>query len=287
MQYNLFKDLLNQQVCCYFTDKKTKKTILKSEAIDLLMLMYPGFKVVKSEFEIERGVPFIYIGKPDYIYKVKERLEPHIIVSKTGIYDLTDRDTLINLAYSKHNNGWESILIDQSKWGTEGIDKKGRISPDYLFRFNVNDYTTQGKQRPKYLSQDFINSWTEDQFMNNFKYLWVTGSVIDKDVEADKLFLDMLSKLNNPPELLYLYLKFIDNIGIDYLERKLLNFIDMSQNPPQNVSKFMLQTYTSFRTTYKANVPYAIDRLLKSSVDNKSLRLLNLLLSLTARGVIS
>ena len=64
-----FPDLLNKQVCCYQPNAK----VIDYQLLDLLRIMYPTFKVVKSEFEITMGEPFIYAGDIKYLSKVSKR----------------------------------------------------------------------------------------------------------------------------------------------------------------------------------------------------------------------
>lgn len=85
----MFQELINKEVVC--------------NDISIIQFMYPTFKLAKDKFCMYFSEPFIYIGDYRNIPIVKDYDVPHIIVSSTGEYNLNDRDTLINLAYKKHN----------------------------------------------------------------------------------------------------------------------------------------------------------------------------------------
>ena len=193
MKENIFPDLLNLQVC------GIRKEGIAQSVISYLRIMYPTFRLVRTEFEIYDGEPFIYIGEPKYVYKYQNRPELHIIVSSTGEYDLTDRDTLINLAYSHKNGGWEDIHNNESLYG-----------------------------RPKYLTKELIDSWTSEQFDYNFKYLWVLGTIPDKELNKDRLLLDIVSNVQEPFKMITSFLQATEEAGVGYVQSSLLSFIEKS-----------------------------------------------------------
>lgn len=90
-------DLVGKQIKCY-TDIKT----IDYNALSILQMLYPTFQTVYTVFDIYPDIPFIYLGDLKYVSKVKERKEPYILVSTTGEYDFTDRETLLKVAYAHH-----------------------------------------------------------------------------------------------------------------------------------------------------------------------------------------
>lgn len=289
MTENYFPDLLNLQVRGITEEKVDDKVI------GYLRTMYPTFRLVKTEFEIFDGEPFIYIGDPKYLYKYQKRPELHILVSTTGEYDLTDRDTLINLAYSHKNGGWEDIHINQSLYNRNkdtifndrGIDSKGRIHSDFIHLYKPNEYIHQGRGRPKSVDSELVKSWTPSQFDYNFKYLWVLGFIPEKELEKDKLFLDIITHVQKPFEMITAFLKATETCGVKFVQESLLSFIEKSMeiSDINTKSKGLLMLRNQFKTSYKNNISPAVMSLLESSVDNEELRLLNFITDLTCKGV--
>lgn len=241
--------MINKQVACPLVDIKGKK-VWDPTALSLLGFMYPSFRFVQGDFDIYPGEPFIYTGDIRYINKMKKRPEQHIIVSSTGEIDLSNIEDLLDLAFKKHN-----------------------------------------KRRPKYL-EPLIEAWKPDQsrkhkrnytpeFIYNFKHLWVTGFVVDKEVEQNLLYLDMIKELNKPYQLFRLYLENIDK-DTTYLNSNLLNFmmISMKASNPSSISnrsEWMQKQHLTFYNSYYTNVSYAVNSLIQAgSMTNRSLETLSL-----------
>lgn len=240
----VFNLLINHQVCCYKT--VGNKSVIDYGAIDLLRIMYPHFKVVNSIFEIDDGHPFIYIGKMEYIFKAQQRLEDHIIVSTTGDYDLTDRNTLIDLAYYKHSGQYIYHHKDQSKGNNGIIDEKD------LDDYDPKDITAIPKGKPKYVTEELIKSWSDQQFILNWKYLWVVGSLMDKELEDRHSVYQIIDSLSLPSKALQLYLTLIKDSNPDNIEYILFDFMDKSQviNPESIKNPYMNKLYKSFKASY-------------------------------------
>lgn len=283
MKENIFPDLLNLQVC------GIRKEGIAQSVISYLRIMYPTFRLVRTEFEIYDGEPFIYIGEPKYVYKYQNRPELHIIVSSTGEYDLTDRDTLINLAYSHKNGGWEDIHNNESLYGKDniGINDKGRIHHDFIHLYNHTDYKHQGIGRPKYLTKELIDSWTSEQFDYNFKYLWVLGTIPDKELNKDRLLLDIVSNVQEPFKMITSFLQATEEAGVGYVQSSLLSFIEKSLEISEinTKSKGILLLRNQFKTSFRNNISPAVLNLLDSHVENEELRLLNFMMDVTCKGV--
>lgn len=271
----MFDKLINKQVCCYSNGK------LDYNALSLLCFMYPSFRVVKSEFDIYPDEPFIYIGDVKWAHKINKHPEPHIIVASTGEYDLTNRNTLIDLAYLKHQHSKEEQYIYEDK----RTNKKIENLDEFLVSNKPEDYTKRVKGRPKYLD-DIYEKWTNDQFMYNWKYLWVVGSVSDKEIEADKTFSNIIDNFTRMFELIRYYLKATEELDIKYLENALVSFINNSMDISDLNTKSMkvMKSRTAFKNSLGKNVPYAVNKLLNSNIDNPTLRTYNFLVDLASGG---
>lgn len=237
----MFQELINKQVVC--------------PRLEVLQFMYPTFKVVKGDFEIYPDEPFIYVGDIRWINKIRKRTEPHIIVSGTGDYDLSNMDTLIDLAYKKHN----------------------KRKPQYVGEL-LESWETKSGKAGKVFTEDFIYNW---------KHLWVTGFIPNREIEQNTLFLDIVREMNNPFKVISLFLKASKQSDVKYLERNLLKFIESSmssQDPSKlsNKSAWYQQKQQIFYSSYSRNVRFAMHQLL-STTNNEdlSLRTLSLLKDVT------
>jgi len=91
----MFKDLLFKKVKC--------------NDLGVLAIMYPNFRFIHhfesiNNLELEScNIPFIFCGPISEIQNISNVTVPYIIVSPTGEYDLSDRNTLIELACRKHH----------------------------------------------------------------------------------------------------------------------------------------------------------------------------------------
>lgn len=238
---NTFDLLLNKQVCCY---KSGDKPILDTAALGFLQIMYPTFKIVKSEFDIYPDEPFIYIGDQKWISKIQKHTEPHIIIATTGEYNLTERETIISLVFTRHN-----------------------------------------KKVPQYLAE-LVKDWDDKTFYYNMKCVWLLGTISDRELKKNDLFINILKNIDSPFNLSKEYLQGVDRIGdeaLKYLESSLIKFILKSREPSdENTKKVgMFMTQQKFYNQCNRNVPDAVYNLLESPITNKELKYLNFLLDLT------
>lgn len=237
----MFEDLIGTQV-----NASTRLSL------DLLKFMYPSFKIVKTEFDIFPGQPFIYIGDLKWINKIKSHKEPYIIVSSTGEYDLTDRHTLMEIAYKKHN----------------------KTIPKYIEDLGLLKSPREG-------------GWSDDDFIYNWKYVWLLGTTVDKEVDRSNMFYSILENLSIPANLTTKYLELLDKEGTtdgaDYLDRALISFIKKSRNISQENTKNqkMLAIRHTFTSSYSQFVPQAILNMLESPIEYQPLKLLNFMLDIT------
>lgn len=240
-------ELVNKQICCYKTHEKTGKQLLDMDALAFLSIIFPDFKVVKSEFSLYPGEDFIYIGEMKWIPKIQKRVENHVIVATTGEFDMTDRNQVLNLCFLHH-----------------------------------------GKTPPKYVVDliDTKTGWTDEQFWYNMKHIWLTGTIPDRELVKNDLFIKIITNFKEPLTLSETYLKAMDMLGDDalkYIESSLINFIIKARNPKANsekVKKGTLLTQQDFYYKYNQNVSQAVSSLLESPIDNSELKYLDFLLDL-------
>lgn len=97
----MLDDLINKQVMC--------------SDVGVIQFMYPMFRIAKTKddviYSINTNQPFIYSGSGLLFELVKKSDVPYIIVSSAGDYNLDDRETLLELAYKKHNKKQWVIII--------------------------------------------------------------------------------------------------------------------------------------------------------------------------------
>lgn len=254
-----FLELVNKQVCCYKYIEKTKKYIFSEQALGLLKVMYPSFVIVSREFDIKDDRPYIYIGDSKWINKIANNYpQPHIMVSKSGEYDMTDRKTVANLIFMKHNKRKRD---------------DGNFYPKYLDELII--------------SNDQYACWDDTTFYYNMKLAWILGTVPNREIDKNDLYLNIISNFSKPMQLARIYLSKVDEIGDDatkYLDRQLLRFmsnaLDKSYTPK---SKFMLTALQTYKMQYARYSNTAITRMLKSKIDNPTLKYLNYLLDICGR----
>ena len=270
----MFKELLNKQVVC--------------PRVELLQFMYPNFRVVKSEFDIYPGEPFIYVGSSRYINKIQKRPEFHIIVSNTGEYDLSNIDTLIELCYIKHNKYTYKVKLNSD--GKPILDSFG--NPIQLL--DSNGRPIKDVKVPHYLSQ-MIEYWDEqktklkgtfpEDFLYNWKCLWITGTLPDKEIKQNKIFLELVKRMNQPLSCLSYLLENADESNIKYLENNLMSFIssgvnfDLSTYNPTAKNTWYTKQKVIFAQSYASNVPKAVKTLLTDyrKLEDPTLRVFTLL----------
>lgn len=239
----MFEELLNKQVCVYTIDKNGK-SIINQHALSCLYFMYPNFQRIKSEFELYPGEPFIYLGDLKWVNKINQRTEKHIIVSSTGEYDLTDKDTLVNLAYLRHNKKPPHYMKELLDVWTE---------EQFFYNWKLIWVTGSPEEKEINKSNLFIS------LMNN----------LNSPINLIKTYLQLIDTC----ETQYLeshLLKFIDN-------SLALN----GQNNTQNINHAVFKSRFMFKSQYSKNVTSAVDKIVNSPIDNTTLKVMNFLLDLT------
>lgn len=256
----MLQDLLNKQVIC--------------PDPSILQFMYPNFKRVKTEFEIFPDEPFIWNGDHKYIDKVKKHTELHIIIANTGDYDLTDMKTLVDLAYIKHGKFTYKVMKDLDTKPIIDVDGKPRLVLD------ENGQPIKIPNVPQYMD-DLLKAWAPKKhqlyspdFLYTWKHLWVTGTIPDKEIRQNKLFMSIIENMNQPYLVLQSYLKAVNSgVDISRLEYSLLKFMFESMRP-QNMTQnkklskgqtWMVLRKEMFYRSYSSNVSKAVDNHLRRS----------------------
>ena len=228
-------DLVGKQIKCY-VDNKT----MDYNALSILQMLYPNYQTVYSVFSIYPDVPFIYIGDLRYINKVKERTEPYIIVSTTGEYDFTDKETLLKVAYQRH----------------------GKEIPKYI----LESYQTWSQSQFYYNLKVIIllGSSADREFLDKQLLLNIVNNV----ASPIKLIKDYLKDVELEST------EFLENDLLSFIGRS------ANINAGTTKNKKSLRLRTMFYNICKKNIPVAMDNLINSNIDNLDLRNLNFILDL-------
>jgi len=228
-------DLNYKQIKCYL-DTKT----IDYNALSILQMLYPTYQTVDSTFNIYPDIPFIYIGDLKYINIINNRPEPHIIVATTGEYDFTDKETLLKVAYLKHNKKIPKYILEIYKtWSNE------------QFYNNIKYIILFGTSIDKELNNNMVLLNIINNITNPIK---VIKSYLEDIETNDVIYLenDLLS--------------FIDRCN------------NLNINTTKN--KKTLQLRARFYTMSNKNIKDAINNLIDSNIDNLELRNLNFILDL-------
>lgn len=239
MNSEIFPNLINKQVNCY--SNIGDKLQINKNLLGLLSIMYPTFRIVYSDFDIYYGEPFIYAGDPKWINKINKRTEPHITLAPTGEYDLNNKQTLIDLAYSKHNK-------KQPQYLKELID----TWDDDTFYYNWKILWLLGTVPDKEIQKN-------DLF---FKII----SNLSNPIKIPEIYLEIAQDDES--------VKYLENMLISFI----LKSKDISEENTKN--KSMLLIRNQFRASYSKNIALAVQNLIDSNIKSKRLSNLNFILNL-------
>ena len=180
--------------------------------------------------------PVIWTGDAKYLNFLKSSGISVISVTKLSEYNLLDKDTLLHLTFSK--------------WG--------KPVPKYVY--NMKDI----------LEYDMV--------LDYVKYHWVSGKWILKEYNSIALFLNFINNLSfNNRNAIADYFNLVDKTGIDFLDKSMFSFIARVVGVSTSDSVWYKQAAKIFNTRDKRhNIKIAIDNYLNSSIDNKELKLMNL-----------
>ena len=231
--------LLNKQVNAYIT--VNGKQLINQEVLSIIMMMYPGFKLVKSKFEIYPNQSFIYTGDIQYINSVKTRPEPHIIIATTGEYDLNDKHKLVEVIYARKNKKVPQYL-------DELIDNWD----DATFYYNV-----------KLL---LVNGVVPEKELNRSELLLNIISNFSRPVDLIKSYFESMDD--------DYAIKYLESNLISFINKSR----NIDEVNTKNKRSFILRQ--SFHYSYDKNVSKAVYKLLESSIDNLELKNLNFILDL-------
>lgn len=106
---------------------------VKTTDIGLLQFLYPDF-IILDKPVLYSDKPIIFTGETKYINQIKNLGVPYISLSALAEYDLTDRLTLLKVAFSKYNRPVPKYLLEFY----EDLD-------DFTFRELVEYYWITGK----------------------------------------------------------------------------------------------------------------------------------------------
>lgn len=228
-------DLVGKQIKC-FTDSKT----IDYNALSILQMLYPQFQTVYSVFEIYPDVPFLYLGELKYISKVKERKEPYIIVSTTGDYDFTDKETLLKVVYAFHKKEVPKYIKDAYETWTQN-----------QFYYNIKLILLLGSS----VDREFAERKMLINIVNN-----VTSPV--------RMLKEYLRDTENESA------EYLENDLLSFIGRSSNINLGTTKN------KKSLKIRTTFYQICKKNINAAINNLVDSNIENLELRNMNFILDL-------
>lgn len=228
-------DLFGKQVKCYI-DNKT----IDYNALSILQMLYPKFQTVYSPFEIYPDIPFIYLGDLRYVNKIKERKEPYIIVSTTGEYDFTDKETLLKVAYAHHGKKIPKYILESYEMWSQS-----------QFFYNLKLIILLGSS----IDREFVEKTLLLNVVKNVTspIRVVKGYLQDIEHESSEFFEnDLFSFINRSTNL---------NLGT-------------------TKNKNSLKVRATFYQICNKNILGAVDNLINSNISNLELRNLNFILDL-------
>lgn len=228
-------DLIGKQIKCYI-DNKT----IDYNALSILQMLYPTFQTVDNVFNIYPDIPFIYIGELKYINKVKEREEPYILVSTTGEYDFTDKETLLKVAYQYHRKEIPKYILESYQTWSQS-----------QFYYNLKLIILLGSAADK----DFSDKKLLLNIINNITSPVRLIKEYLKDIETEST-------------------EFLENDLLSFMGR----CINITAGTTKN--KKSLKMRATFYSMCNKNIPIAMENLVNSNISNLDLRNLNFILDL-------
>lgn len=131
---------------------------VKITDIGLLQFLYPEF-VILDKPVLYSDKPIIFTGETKYINQIRELGVPYITLSAVAEFDLTDRLTLLKVAFGKYNRPVPKYLLEFY----EDLD-------DITFRELVEYYWITGK----WILKEYNNSGAFLEFLQSFRTDTVT-----------------------------------------------------------------------------------------------------------------
>jgi hypothetical protein len=131
---------------------------VRTNDIGLIQFMYPSYIIIDKP-PIYSDKPILFVGETKYVNKIKELNVNYIIVSQVGEIDLTDRLTLLQVAFSKYNKNIPKYLLSfyndlddntfmelfkqywiTGKWNLKSYDNTGAFL-EFLYSFKTDTFT--------------------------------------------------------------------------------------------------------------------------------------------------
>lgn len=147
-----------------------KNHSVKISNLGLLQFMYPNFIIIDKPILITDN-PVIYTGETKYINQIKNLGQEYIIVSQLAEYDLTDRKTLLDVAFTKYNKKIPKYILEFY----EDLD-------DNTFMDLFKEFWITGKWNLK----EYNKSGVFLEFLKSFK---------TDTLNISKTYLDLLNKV--------------------------------------------------------------------------------------------
>lgn len=230
-----------------------------------------GWKVVDGKWILDENV-----------ISILRMMYPDFRLVK-GIFDIYPGDSFIYIGSPDYINSVKNKPNPHIIVARTGIDLLNRQTlVDYVFAF-------KGKQTPKYL-EELINekNWDDDTFYYNLKFVLLLGSVPEKELNKNSMFLSIVDNFSNPFNLIVEFFRMLElsDDSLRFLESSLVSFINNAKHMSDlnTKSDIVYISRAKFMQSYGKSVSSAVYNLLDSNVELNELRVLNFILDLTMGG---
>lgn len=228
--------------------------------VDLLKFMYPTYSIVDDDtIPVFPDRPAIFIGtalgKEKFIKIYNQADIDYIVVSNFSSIDLTDRRQLVQVGFERWN----------------------RFVPKYLAGSGVE------KKKGKGIDMGFIDQMDYNDFVWAFKHHWVTGKWVIKSLPDENTFLELITMINQSKiDFIQRFFEVVNDTRPYRIESSLMTFLQRAKykNYRGVSGKSYKMAIKMFEGKYTESSLKAINSVLDSNIDNYTLRLLNLFITI-------
>lgn len=211
--------------------------------IELLQFMYPEYQITDKPVLFTTS-PIIFTGETKYINQIKKLNVPYIIVSTLAEYNLDDRLTLLDIAFSKYNRNIPKYLL-------EYYEKLDDIEFMELFEY----FWITGKWPLK--SYDGIGKFVE--LLRSFK---------TDTYNITKTYVNLLDECSA---------EYLETCLFTFLNKVLKVKSNSSTGKQSKWYTKVLLEYAQLKRNY---IKPAVDNYINSKIENPELRIYNLIINL-------
>lgn len=216
---------------------------VQTRNIGLLQFMYPDFQIIDKPIMITTR-PIIFIGETKYINQVKNLGVPYIIVTTLGEYNLDDRKTLLQVAFSKYNRNVPKYLL-------EYYDKLDDFEFMELFEY----FWITGK-------------WPLKEYDGIGKFVELLRSFKTDSYTITKTYFKLLDECSA---------EYLETCLFTFLIKVLKLKTNKVKRESSKWYALMLTEYSKLKKNY---IKPAMDKYINSNIDNPELKIYNLIINL-------